>query len=105
MPPTCAISSLSKPYTILCLAGCIFDLKASDVMTTRKWVSLEVLPCIALWCECKCESLYISSVVGARAAVIFARIASSMGVIDWAMVDMSLRRAPIATRGNIKNGG
>ena len=66
--------------------------------------------------------MYIPRVVGARVAVIcklknvilgaatlkvrvlvsFARIASSMGVKDWAMVDMSLRRAPIATLGNIK---
>ena len=68
-----------------------------------------------------CELLYISRVVGVRAAVIcklkkgyswccniegrgissFARIASSIGVKDWAIVDISLKRAPIATFGNI----
>ena len=35
-------------------------------------------------------------------SVSFARIASSIGVKDRAMVDMSLRRAPTATLGNIK---
>jgi len=49
IPPSLAISSFSKVYIILCLAGCILDLKASEVMTSRKCVSLEVLSAIALW--------------------------------------------------------
>jgi hypothetical protein len=99
MPPSLAISSFKSPYTILCRAGCIFFWKAFDVMTTRKCVyhtlatyfyfysqslrtSFDVLPAIALWCECRCESLYISSVLGFRASVTFDRIASSIGVFD-----------------------
>lgn len=34
IPPALSISSLSNAYTIRCRAGCILDLKASDVITT-----------------------------------------------------------------------
>jgi hypothetical protein len=34
MPPSAAISSLSRPYTMRWRAGCIFDLNSSDVMNT-----------------------------------------------------------------------
>ncbi len=40
-------------------------------MTSRKWVSLDRLPCMALWCEWEAESLWISRVVGFNAAVIW----------------------------------
>lgn len=70
IPPARSISSFSSAYTILCLAGCIFDLNASDVISTRKCVSLDTLPCMAWWCACMLESLWISSVDGCRAAVI-----------------------------------
>lgn len=33
-----------------------------------KWVSFDWTPSIALWCECKWESLYISRVVGLKAS-------------------------------------
>jgi len=77
------------------------------MMTRRKCVSLEVTPLMALWWACLCESLWISSFVGDRAAVIclcvsceanaerhfaglefaqtFDRIASSMGVREEPM--------------------
>lgn len=40
IPPSAAISSLSNPYTIRCLAGCIFDLNASETMLTLLPLSL-----------------------------------------------------------------
>lgn len=36
MPPSAAISSLSKAYTIRWRAGCILDLNASEVMWSLK---------------------------------------------------------------------
>lgn len=103
MPPSLAISSFIKPYTIRCRAGCIFPLKASDTIftlvmvsvgqcwwyvvahtesvsvTISSWdsggvdcysTSLEVLPCMALWCAWRCESLCTSSLAGFRVSVI-----------------------------------
>ena len=49
IPPALSNSSFSNAYTIRCLAGCIFDSKAADVMTSRKWVSCDWELAMALW--------------------------------------------------------
>lgn len=43
-------------------------------MTTRKWVSWEVEPSMALWCEWRWESLWISRWVGVREVVICGKV-------------------------------
>ena len=160
IPPACASSSFNSVYTILCRAGCILDLKASEVMITllgiSAWerggdcdifkvertgnasvrrldgglwfysshvggyTSFEVLPCMALWCECRCESLNISNVVGLKVSVIcyrvsielslalkdlqltFALIASSIGVIDCTIAESGRLKATLKPLANMK---
>lgn len=86
-------------------------------MTRRKWVSSDRLPCMALWWEWEAESLWISRVVGFRAAVIWfvvslgkkgrregrgrtlKRMLSSTGMVD--MVE-SRRKRIGKLRGNIR---